>query len=152
VDQNLEAAKETCRVIEAEGGTGIPFVCDVTSSGECQKMVEACLAAFGRVDVLPQQRGGHLSRRAGGTGRRTVGPAHADQRKEHVPHVQAHAAAHGAARWGRDREHRLDHAIRSLPAIAIAYAASKAAVIALTREIAVQYAAKGIRATRFCRA
>jgi NAD(P)-dependent dehydrogenase (short-subunit alcohol dehydrogenase family) len=38
------------------------------------------------------------------------------------------------------------NAIRSLPAIAIAYAASKAAVIALTREIAVQYAAKGIRA------
>ena len=38
------------------------------------------------------------------------------------------------------------NAIRSLPAIAIAYAASKAAVIALTREVAVQYAAKGIRA------
>jgi NAD(P)-dependent dehydrogenase (short-subunit alcohol dehydrogenase family) len=38
------------------------------------------------------------------------------------------------------------NAIRSLPAIAIAYAASKAAVIALTREIAVQYAPKGIRA------
>jgi len=38
------------------------------------------------------------------------------------------------------------NAIRSLPVIAIAYAASKAAVIALTREIAMQYAAKGIRA------
>ncbi len=38
------------------------------------------------------------------------------------------------------------NAIRSLPAIAIAYAASKAGVIALTREVAMQYAAKGIRA------
>ena len=37
VDQNLEAAKETCRLIETEGGTGIPFACDVTSSAECQK-------------------------------------------------------------------------------------------------------------------
>jgi len=52
VDQSLDAAKETCRLIEAEGGTGIPFACDVTSSAECQRMVEACLAAFGRVDVL----------------------------------------------------------------------------------------------------
>jgi NAD(P)-dependent dehydrogenase (short-subunit alcohol dehydrogenase family) len=38
------------------------------------------------------------------------------------------------------------NAIRSLPVAAIAYAASKAAVIAMTREIALQYAAKGIRA------
>jgi NAD(P)-dependent dehydrogenase (short-subunit alcohol dehydrogenase family) len=38
------------------------------------------------------------------------------------------------------------NAVRTLPAIAIAYAASKAGVIALTREIAVQYAGRGIRA------
>ncbi len=37
-------------------------------------------------------------------------------------------------------------AIRSYGAVAVAYAASKAAVIALTREIALQYAAQGIRA------
>jgi NAD(P)-dependent dehydrogenase (short-subunit alcohol dehydrogenase family) len=38
------------------------------------------------------------------------------------------------------------NAVRSLPVAAVAYAASKAAVIALTREVAMQYAAKGIRA------
>jgi len=38
------------------------------------------------------------------------------------------------------------NAIRSMPAIAVAYSASKAAIIAMTREIAIQYAAKGIRA------
>jgi NAD(P)-dependent dehydrogenase (short-subunit alcohol dehydrogenase family) len=38
------------------------------------------------------------------------------------------------------------NAVRSLPVVAVAYAASKAAVIALTREIAMQYAGKGIRA------
>jgi NAD(P)-dependent dehydrogenase (short-subunit alcohol dehydrogenase family) len=38
------------------------------------------------------------------------------------------------------------NAVRSLPVIAIAYAASKAAIIAMTREVAMQYAAKGIRA------
>ena len=35
---------------------------------------------------------------------------------------------------------------RCQPAPAIAYAVSKAGVIALTREIAIQYAARGIRA------
>jgi len=38
------------------------------------------------------------------------------------------------------------NAIRSLPVPAIGYAASKAAIIALTREVAMQNAGKGIRA------
>jgi NAD(P)-dependent dehydrogenase (short-subunit alcohol dehydrogenase family) len=38
------------------------------------------------------------------------------------------------------------NAIRTLPALSLAYVASKAGVIALTREIAVEYASKGIRA------
>ena len=38
------------------------------------------------------------------------------------------------------------NAIRTLPVITVAYSVSKAGVIALTREIAIQYASRGIRA------
>src|SRR5512144_3260434 len=52
VDRNLAAAEETARLIQAEGGQARPYGCDVTVSADCQKMVDACLEAFGSVDVL----------------------------------------------------------------------------------------------------
>jgi NAD(P)-dependent dehydrogenase (short-subunit alcohol dehydrogenase family) len=146
VDQSLEAAKETCRLIEAEGGTGIPFACDVTSSADCLRMVEACLAAFGRVDVLHNNVGVTVP----------GGPVElAEEQWDRLMRINVksmfltckHALPHMERQGGGAIVNIASvNAIRSLPAIAIAYAASKAAVIALTREIAVQYAAKGIRA------
>ena len=146
MDQSLEAAKETCRLIEAEGGAGIPFACDVTSSAECQKMVEACLAAFGRVDVLHNNVGVTVP----------GGPVElAEEQWDRLMRINVksmfltckHALPHMERQGGGVIVNIASvNAIRSLPAIAIAYAASKAAVIALTREVAVQYAAKGIRA------
>ena len=146
VDQSLDAAKETCRLIEAEGGTGIPFACDVTSSAECQRMVEACLAAFGRVDVLHNNVGVTFP----------GGPVElAEEQWDRLMWINVksmfltckHALPHMERQGGGAIVNIASiNAIRSLPAIAVAYAASKAAVIALTREVAVQYAAKGIRA------
>jgi NAD(P)-dependent dehydrogenase (short-subunit alcohol dehydrogenase family) len=146
VDQSLEAAKETCRLIKPEGGTGIPFACDVTSSAECLRMVEACLAAFGRVDVLHNNVGVTFP---GGAVELTEEQWDRLMRinvksmfltcKHTLPHMERQGG-------GAIVNIASINAIRSLPAIAIAYAASKAAVIALTREVAVQYAAKGIRA------
>jgi NAD(P)-dependent dehydrogenase (short-subunit alcohol dehydrogenase family) len=146
VDQSLDAARETCRLIEAEGRTGIPFACDVTSSAECQKMVEACLAAFGRVDVLHNNVGVTVP----------GGPVElAEEQWDRLMRINVksmflsckHALPHMERQGGGAIVNIASvNAIRSLPVIAIAYAASKAAVIALTREIAAQYAAKGIRA------
>ncbi|MEE9365379.1 MAG: SDR family NAD(P)-dependent oxidoreductase, partial [Dehalococcoidales bacterium] len=39
VDYNLEAAEETRRTIEGEGGTCIAFYADVSKASDCQKMV-----------------------------------------------------------------------------------------------------------------
>jgi NAD(P)-dependent dehydrogenase (short-subunit alcohol dehydrogenase family) len=146
VDQSLEAAKETCRLIEADGGAGIPFACDVTSSAECWKMIEACLAAFGRLDVLHNNVGVTVP----------GGPVElAEEQWDRLMRINVksmfltckHALPHMERLGGGAIVNIASvNAIRSLPAIAIAYAASKAAVIALTREIAVQYAPKGIRA------
>lgn len=146
VDRELAAAQETADLIRAEGGVGIPFQCDVTSSAECQRMVEACLQAFGRVDVLHNNVGIIVP---GGA----VELAEADWDLLMRVNVKSmfltckHALPVMVQQGGGAIVNIAStNAIRSMPAIAIAYAASKAAVIALTREIAMEYAGKNIRA------
>jgi len=146
VDRDLAAARETARLIQAERGEAVPFACDVTSGAECRKMVDACLEAFGAVDVLHNNVGITIP---GGA------VELAEEEWDRIMQVNVksmfltckHALPH-MERQGRGAIVNIAslNAIRTLPAIAIAYAASKAAVIALTREIAIQYAAQGIRA------
>lgn len=57
-DLNLEAAQATQRVIEQEGGTAAVQCADVTDSQQAKAFVEACLARFGRIDILVNNVGG----------------------------------------------------------------------------------------------
>jgi NAD(P)-dependent dehydrogenase (short-subunit alcohol dehydrogenase family) len=54
VDRNGESARETQALIEREGAEDRASVLegDVTSDATCQAMVDACLAAYGRIDIL----------------------------------------------------------------------------------------------------
>jgi NAD(P)-dependent dehydrogenase (short-subunit alcohol dehydrogenase family) len=52
LDRNRDSAEETCALIAAEGGVAEPCVADVTHEDQCRAAVEACVARFGRVDVL----------------------------------------------------------------------------------------------------
>jgi NAD(P)-dependent dehydrogenase (short-subunit alcohol dehydrogenase family) len=52
VDRNMMAAQETCDIITSEGGEAMPYCCDVSLAAEVEAMVAACLAAYGRIDVL----------------------------------------------------------------------------------------------------
>ena len=47
-----EPAREVVDQIEAEGGEAIAFQADVKQAGEAKKLIEAALAAFGRLDIL----------------------------------------------------------------------------------------------------
>jgi NAD(P)-dependent dehydrogenase (short-subunit alcohol dehydrogenase family) len=145
-DRDPTAAEETGRLIAGEGGEAMAFACDVTASAECQRMVQACLNAFGSIDVLHNNVGITIP----------GGPVELSEEDwDRVMRINVksmfltckHVLPH-MDRQGRGVIVNIAsvNAIRSLPVIALAYAASKAAVIALTREIAVQYAPKGIRA------
>jgi NAD(P)-dependent dehydrogenase (short-subunit alcohol dehydrogenase family) len=146
VDYNLGAAEETKRMIEAEGGECATFRVDVTQSVECRAMAEACVARFGRIDILHNNVGITI---AGGAVEQTeedwdrILTVNLKSMFLTCKHVLPHMERQGS---GVIVNIASLNAIRSLPAIAIAYAASKAGVIALTREIAIQYAAKGVRA------
>lgn len=145
VDYNLAAAEETKQIIEKEGGICVTFKADVSKASHCQSMVAKCLQTFGRIDILHNNVGiGHW----GGA----VDTTEEDWDKLMAVNVKSmfltckyvlpHLEKQGS---GSITNIASIAAIRSgLPTIA--YATSKAAVIALTREVAMQYAAKGIRA------
>jgi len=49
---NAEEGQATARRIEEKGGTALFTAADVSQETECQRLVEACREAFGRVDIL----------------------------------------------------------------------------------------------------
>lgn len=52
VDLSAEAAEDTKRVIDAEGGSCSVFQADISKAQECQAMAETCLRLYGRIDIL----------------------------------------------------------------------------------------------------
>lgn len=52
VDKNLEAAEETVRLIVEAGGEAKAVQADVTKEAEAKKVVDATMAAYGKVDIL----------------------------------------------------------------------------------------------------
>ena len=51
-DLNLDAAVETKRIIESEGGICETVAGNVSRADDVVAMVDACITAFGRIDVL----------------------------------------------------------------------------------------------------
>src|SRR5438105_5681355 len=141
VDRDAQALKET--LDKAPSIT--THICDVTRSEAVASMVRACLERFGRVDVLVNNVGGSA---AGGPVEMSeaVWDAQVDFKlkgvflgwKDVVPVMEGQGggaivniASTSGLRWGGSAQ--------------VAYAATKAGVIQLSRVVAVQYAPKGIR-------
>jgi NAD(P)-dependent dehydrogenase (short-subunit alcohol dehydrogenase family) len=56
-DVNLEGAKETIALVEAEGRRGLAIKTDVSKRSEVQAMVDQAVEAFGHIDVLINNAG-----------------------------------------------------------------------------------------------
>ena len=52
VDRDLDAAEVTKKIIDDEGGKAFVMTADVTSAEDVQRMVQACLDQYGRIDIL----------------------------------------------------------------------------------------------------
>jgi NAD(P)-dependent dehydrogenase (short-subunit alcohol dehydrogenase family) len=145
VDYNLAAAVETQRLIEGEGGLCSVHKADVSLASECQGIVDACLKTYGRIDILHNNVGIEL---AGGLAETTEADwdrTLAVNLKSMFLLCKAIIPIMEAQGGGVVINVSSINSIRTLPALSLAYAASKAGVNALTREIAVEYAKKGIR-------
>ena len=146
VDYNLAAAEETKRLIEEEGGECITSQADVSKAADCRRIVEECVSAYGRIDILHNNVGieipGGIEEISEEDWDRTL-----DVNLKSVFLTCKYALPH-MERQGSGAIVNISsiNAIRTLPALSGPYGASKAGMIALTREIAVEYAGKGIRA------
>ncbi len=147
VDINIEAAEDTAGIIQAEGGWAAAHAADVTKPAEVDAMVAACIAACGRIDVLHNNVGGVGPGRALDTVTeedwyetfdinvtsafltcKAIVPIMADQGGGAIVNISSIGG------------------IRHLNVPMTTYATGKGALNELTRNIALQYASKKIRA------
>ena len=84
-DINRDAALETKRIIDEEGGICEAVSADVSQADDVSAMVSACIAAFGRIDVLHNR-----------DHRGELGSGERRQLEEHVPNLQARPSTYGA--------------------------------------------------------
>ena len=147
VDNRLAAAEETRDIVEGEGGTAVAHEADVTDEGSIAAMVAACIDAFGRIDILHNNVGGSgpgaalmevaLDDWNDTLGRNVTGAFLA--MKAAIPHMEAEG---GGAIVNISSIAGLTH----IGVPSTSYSAAKGALNELTKNIAIQYAARNIRA------
>lgn len=140
-----EAAEETRSLARAEGGDMEITACDVASDAQVQAMVERCIETYGRIDVLVNNVGVvHLG------GAVELPTAQWDRAlgvnltsmflscKHAIPHLLKSGSGsivHIGSVAG----------IRDSGVVYVAYSTTKAAVLGLSRSVALQYASSGLR-------
>jgi NAD(P)-dependent dehydrogenase (short-subunit alcohol dehydrogenase family) len=144
---DLEASRmvETQAMVEQAGGTLATDSCDVTCSASIAQAVGRCMAQFGRIDVLVNNVGGSAK---GGPVEMSeeVWDAQVDHNLTSVFLACKHTLPHMLARGsGAIVNISSTSGLRWTGAAQVAYAATKAGVIQLSRVLAVQYAGQGIR-------
>jgi NAD(P)-dependent dehydrogenase (short-subunit alcohol dehydrogenase family) len=151
-DVAVDAGDETVAAIRSGGGEATFVRADVSQAADCDAMVRAAVSAYGALHVLynnagvfPADDGGVLDTpeatwqqvmdvnlKGVWLGCRAGIPALLDSGGGAIVNVASFVALMGAA------------------TAQVAYTASKGGVLSLTREIAVEYARRGIRANALC--
>jgi len=145
VDRNGEAAEETAAIIAGEGGTALAFTADVSRAADVEAMVGACVRAFGRIDVLDNNVG--IAETGG-----VVEVTEAEWDRVFAINLKSaflamkHVVPVMRAQGGGSIINISSIAsIRHLGISYVSYAASKAAMNAMTRTSAVEFAGEHIR-------
>ena len=145
VDVVPTRAAETVRRIEAEGGVASVFEADVSRQAGCRAMVAACVARYGRVDVLQNN--------VGITSNESLEEL-TEEGWDRVMTVNVRSAALAAQAVVPEMETVGGGAItnlssiagmRAYPARSTAYTTSKTAIIGLTLALAGQLGSRRIR-------
>jgi NAD(P)-dependent dehydrogenase (short-subunit alcohol dehydrogenase family) len=143
VDRKLELAERTAEMIREEGLSAAAHDADVTDESQCRELVERCVAEFGRLDALDNNVGigSRLSvvDESPDTWRRVMQVNVETMFLLSKYAIPAMAAAGGGAIVNVSSVSALR------PRGLTAYSTSKGAVIALTKAMAVDHGAQGIR-------
>jgi NAD(P)-dependent dehydrogenase (short-subunit alcohol dehydrogenase family) len=151
-DVNLDAVKETAQMAEAAGGRALAVKADVSKEADVQEAVKAGVKAFGKLDVLYNNAGIFPS--ADNSVVNTEEKVWDQVLAVNVKGVYL-VCKHGipellAAGGGSVINVASFVALVGCSVPQDAYTASKGAVIALTKSLAVQFGPKGIRSNAIC--
>jgi NAD(P)-dependent dehydrogenase (short-subunit alcohol dehydrogenase family) len=146
----LAAGRNTGMLSEIARGTDaiVPWSGDLTEDGACERLVTDCVERFGRLDVLVNNAGIYIRGDASETRRedwRKTLAVNLDApfflSKAALPHLRKTRGAiiNIASDWGLQGGRR-----------AAAYCASKGGLVLLTRGMALDHAAEGIRINAVC--
>ncbi|MBI2493951.1 MAG: SDR family oxidoreductase [Candidatus Rokubacteria bacterium] len=143
VDLDAAPAERTVAMIKELGGDAAAFRADVTRSADCRAMVEAARDRFGRLDLLDNNVGigsrGSVVDESEETWRRVM------QVNVETMFLVAKHAIPAMIEAGGGAIVNVSSISALRPRGLTAYSASKGAVIALTRAMAVDHGADGIR-------
>ena len=130
IDINDDGAAETVALVENVGGAAIAVHADVSTPGDCERMVQETANAFGRLDVLYNNAAVQMSGRL-------VECTEDDWDRTIATNLNAVLAGDGGS---------IINTASVLGLIGsegyVAYGAAKAGLVALTRQIAVEYGPK----------
>ena len=151
VDFRLEAAEQTVKQIEAIGGKAIAYAADVTDEAAVNAMVDACMEAWGRVDILHNNVGGQ------GVGRSLETITVEDWNATFARNVTSAMLTCKAVMpiMEKQKDGSIINissiaALRHLNSNTAVYSSTKGAMIEFTKNIAIQHAAFGVRANCVC--
>jgi NAD(P)-dependent dehydrogenase (short-subunit alcohol dehydrogenase family) len=148
-DVNGEAAQATADAVAAEGGTCAAFTVDVVQPEQVRAMIEQAISAYGRIDILCNNAG---------IGSTTDVVACEPDEWDRVMSVNVKSVYLGC-------KYAIPHMIEQGSGVIVntasvagmvglvkraSYSASKGAVIALTRQVAIEYVEQGIRVNCLC--
>ena len=145
VDRDLERVQQTIALAGEAAERITPWACDVTRSDSVAAMVAACIETYGTVDVLVNNVGGSA---AGGPVElaEEVWDAQIDVNLKSVFLTCKHVLPTMLEkRHGAIVNIASTSGMRWTGSAQVAYAATKAGVIQLSRVVAVQHASRGIR-------
>lgn len=145
VDRRLDSAEETVKQIEAEGGRAQAFEADATREADCEGVIQGCVEAWGRVDVLHNNVG---------IGGGDAGPAHVEEAAwDLILGVNLKSVVFPCKHVLPVMREQGGGAITNVSSVAavcstgiVAYKTSKAGVNAYTQSLAIGNAKYGIRA------
>ncbi len=154
-DINMDGANETVRLLEEKGGKAFAVYCDVTKAEVVDQMVREVVEKTSKIDILVNNTGMAMESRMGKGGLRICDT---DEKlwdlsinlnlksvflccKYVIPEM---------IKNGGGRICNIASLAGYFPAFGASYGASKAAVIALTKSIAMQYCDDNIRCNCIC--
>jgi NAD(P)-dependent dehydrogenase (short-subunit alcohol dehydrogenase family) len=142
--RRLEAVEDTARDVEAKGRRTLRVASDVTDGASLEKLRDAVLQAFSRVDVLLN---------AAGRTKRTPSLELSEEEWGAILDTNLTGALRASQVFARPMLERGEGSIIHIASLAsfvglmevAAYTASKAGVAGLTRALAVEWAPRGLR-------